>query len=100
MATSEDFTKVMDRLNKIEETICSKQNAFNDQFLDNQEFIQLMNISKRTAQNWRDDGLMPFSQIGHKVYYLLVDVKKLLQENYHPSKTIFSNKNRITHGNY
>ena len=51
-------------------------------FLDNADFIQLMKISKRTAQTWRDEGKVSFSQVGSKIYYLLSDVEKLLEQHY------------------
>ena len=55
-------------------------------FFDNQEFMQLMNISKRTAQLWRDTKLIGFCQIGSKIYYCLLDIQNLLKENYNPKK--------------
>lgn len=54
----------------------------NDLFLDNQEFLLLMNISKRTAQTWRDSGVIPYSQIGAKIYYKYADISKLIDKNY------------------
>lgn len=59
-------------------------------FLDNKEFIELMNISKRTAQTWRDQGVIAFSQIGSKIYYQFGDIKKLLDKNH---QTSFKNFN-------
>ncbi len=53
-----------------------------DVFFDNQEFMQLMNISKRTAQEWRNKKIIPFSQVGNKIYYNFSDIKKLLKDNY------------------
>lgn len=53
-----------------------------DIFFDNQEFMQLMNISKRTAQEWRNKKVIEFSQVGNKIYYSLSDIKKLLKDNY------------------
>jgi len=44
-----------------------------------------MKISKRTAQTWRDEGRISFSQVGNKIYYKLSDVEKLLQEHYNKS---------------
>ncbi len=55
-------------------------------FFDNQEFLLLMNISKRTAQMWRDTGFIGFSQLGNKIYYRLEDIQNLLNENYNPKK--------------
>ena len=53
--------------------------------MDNEEFIQLMGISKRTAQGWRDEGKISFSQVGNKIYYKQSDVDKLLAEHYNKS---------------
>lgn len=53
-----------------------------EKWLDNQEFIRLMKISKRTAQHYRDSGVIPFAQIGAKIYYKLSDIEELLEENY------------------
>ncbi len=53
-----------------------------DVFFDNQEFMQLMNISKRTAQEWRNKKVIEFSQVGNKIYYRLSDIQKLLNNNY------------------
>lgn len=60
-------------------------------FFDNQEFLQIMNISKRTAQNWRNEGIVAFSQIGSKIYYNMTDVKDLLVKNY---KKAFKENNK------
>ncbi len=71
-------------LNKMDEIIktIDKNNSKKEiKFLDNQEFIQLMNISKRTAQNWRDEGIVAFSQVGGKIYYQMKDIDALLENN-------------------
>ena len=53
-----------------------------DVFFDNQEFMLLMNISKRTAQEWRNKKIIEFSQVGNKIYYRLSDIQRLLNDNY------------------
>lgn len=53
-----------------------------DVFFDNQEFMKLMNISKRTAQEWRNKKIILCSQIGNKIYYRLSDIKRLIDDNY------------------
>ena len=53
-----------------------------DVFFDNGEFMKLMNISKRTAQEWRNKKVIEFAQVGNKIYYRLSDIKKLLNNNY------------------
>lgn len=46
--------------------------------LDNADFIQMFKISGRTAQNWRDEGLITYSQVKGKIYYKLTDIKRFL----------------------
>lgn len=46
--------------------------------LDNAEFVKLFRITGKTAQNWRDEGLIEYSQVKGKIYYRAEDVEKLL----------------------
>ena len=83
--TKDQFTDLMTKLDTIQNQISLKSDAKKETFLDNQEFLLLMKISKRTAQTWRDEGKISFSQVGSKLYYKLSDVEKLLQEHYNKS---------------
>ena len=87
--TKEQYNELVSRLDKLNSTIESNQKTSKETFLDNQEFIQLMHISKRTAQTWRDEGKISFSQIGSKIYYKMRDVEVLLDKNYNKA---FKNK--------
>ena len=80
--TSEQYNELVVKLDQLNATIESNNKNPQQPFLDNQEFIQLMNISKRTAQTWRNDGVVAFSQIGSKIYYKMKDVEVLLDKNY------------------
>lgn len=77
----------IEQLNNIEQRL-KKIQYNNDVFLDNQEFLQVMNISKRTAQSWRDEGIISFSQVGSKIYYRFSDIEELLNKNYKKSKRL------------
>lgn len=50
-------------------------------WLDNQDVCLLLKISKRTLQYYRDNRIIPFSRIGHKCYYKILDVEKLLKDS-------------------
>ena len=80
--TKDQFTDLMTKLDTIQNQISLKSERKKETFLDNQEFLLLLKISKRTAQTWRDEGKISFSQVGNKIYYKLSDVEKLMQENY------------------
>ena len=79
--TSDQYSDLVSRLEAIQSELSKKQANREDVFLDNQQFLQLMNISKRTAQTWRDEGIISFSQVGSKIYYRMSDVQKLLDRN-------------------
>ena len=49
-----------------------------DDWLDNQDVCQMLNISPRTLQTLRDNGTLAYSQINRKVYYKLEDVEHIL----------------------
>lgn len=54
----------------------------NESFIDNKQFTKLMGISFRTAQTWRDEGKIGFSQEGKKIYYRLSDIEKFLDDHH------------------
>lgn len=80
--TKDQYNDLLAKLEIITLQLNTKAEAKKETFLDNQEFLQLMKISKRTAQTWRDEGRISFSQVGNKIYYKLTDVEKLLNEYY------------------
>lgn len=56
-----------------------------DQVLDSESFERLLGISKGTAQNWRDQGMIAFSQIGQKIYYKMEDIEAFLKAHKNPT---------------
>ena len=87
----DDAEKVLKRIDEQVSLIVAKMKIDSkldpeDIIFDNQEFLKVMNISKRTAQQWRDTGYIGFSQLGNKIYYRLSDIKALLSANYNPKK--------------
>lgn len=49
-------------------------------WLDNQEVCEILGISKRTLQTYRDKGMLSYTQINHKIFYRPEDVEKLINE--------------------
>lgn len=52
-----------------------------EEWLDNQDVCQLLNISLRTLQSYRDRGLLAYSMIGHKCYYKANDIHLLIEKS-------------------
>lgn len=69
-----------------------KQNEFKNKLspeyvlLDNADILQLFKISPKTASNWREEQILPYSQIKGKIYYKLSDIHKVIDKHYNPIK--------------
>ena len=76
--TNTQYQAILDRLALIE-TALQKMSSFNfNSAIDNEEFIKLMGVSRKTAQTWRDTGRISYSQIGNKIYYTQNDIEQFL----------------------
>ncbi len=80
--SKEQFDSMLASIEEIKAKLDKKIKDPEEIFLDNQEFLLMMKISKRTAQTWRDEGKISFSQVGNKIYYKLADVEELLNKHY------------------
>ena len=57
------------------EALCRRQEDVSlKKWLDNQDVCDVLGISKRTLQTYREKGLLPFSRIRHKIFYKPEDV--------------------------
>ena len=56
-------------------------NQDKEQWLGNEEVCALLQISPRSLQSYRDNGMLSFSQIGRKCYYRLSDVEQLINNS-------------------
>lgn len=52
-----------------------------ESFLTDTELAQCLKLTKRTLQEYRNTGKIPFYQIGGKILYREADIEKLLTEN-------------------
>ena len=57
-----------------------------EKWIDGQEIMQGLHISKRTLQTLRDTGLLKYSKINGKLYYKVADLERMLEKNYGNSK--------------
>jgi len=61
----------------------SRAERLKDTWLDNQDVMQTLHISKRTLQTFRDNGTLPYSKVGGTFYYKVSDIEHVLQSNYY-----------------
>lgn len=50
-------------------------------YLDNADFLKLLSISRKTSENWRNQGKIRYSQINHKIYYRLSDIIEMMENH-------------------
>ena len=65
-----------------ENTADLSKNANLEDWIDGQEVMIKLRISPRTLQTLRSNGTIPFTRIGHKLYYLKQDIERILRNNY------------------
>lgn len=78
--------RIMQRLDEqdktLEEINKPKNMLEEERLLDNQELCQLLHVSKRTLQRYRDSGELPFQTVYKKTYYKESDVFAFIRINF------------------
>lgn len=69
----EDFTSQV-------KILCG-DNQHKEKWLGNDDVCSLLQISKRTLQSYRNNGILPYSQIGRKCYYRVSDIENLIGQS-------------------
>ncbi len=77
MARFDKQDRKLDNMNKPHQTLLEGEILF-----DNQDLCQLLHISKRTLQRYRNTGELPFQRLHSKTYYKGSDVQKFILNNF------------------
>ena len=56
----------------------------NKRFITDAQLSENLNISRRTLQDYRDRGIIPFYRLDGKILYDEADIDKFLSERYRP----------------
>ena len=82
------YQEMITRLrSRIEEILKNYRPVMNGEiYLSGEDMFGLLHISKRTLQQYRDDNILPFIQIGGKIIYKESDILKILEQNYISNK--------------
>ena len=83
----DSLNNIENRLDELTKLVAKKQEKIFDKvFIDNDDFQKLFKISPGTAANWREKGLIAYSQMNNKIVYKIQDINKMLDNNYRPFK--------------
>ena len=59
-----------------------------EHFLTSKEVCERLYISPRTLQDYRDRGIIPYTQFAGKILYKASDLEKMLKDNYREQKQV------------
>jgi len=82
--SSEEYKSILEKLDaliNVFETGKSEKTS-EKLWLTQEETKEVLCVSSRTLQNYRDKGAISFSKVGRKIRYKKVDVESLLQKHY------------------
>lgn len=50
-------------------------------YVENEEAMRLLNLSRPTLARYRKDGRLPFSRLGSKVFYRIADIEAMMERH-------------------
>lgn len=82
LRTLSEITKELNALALYEGRKQSKK--IKEEWIDGQQLMDILRIQRRTLQNLRDKGILPYTRPceNGKILYKASDIKKLLESNY------------------
>lgn len=57
------------------------ENQDKEKWIGKEDVCEFLQISPRTLQAYRDNGILPYSQIGRKCYYRVSDIENLISQS-------------------
>ncbi len=84
MIEASALVEIFKQLNEIKtglELVCNEK-SFSENWLNNEDLCKLLKISRRTLQDYRNEGKISFSQINAKIYYKMADVQEMMSKHY------------------
>ena len=77
----EALDEIMEVVHRAAENQQSGQMTQKDEWISSEEARQILGVSPKTWQNYRDRGIIPFSQTGRKIYVLRSDLANYLKSH-------------------
>lgn len=56
-----------------------------ERYLTDKEVSEILKVSRRTLQEYRNNGILPYIPLGGKILYRESDLQELLEKCYHPA---------------
>lgn len=81
------FFLSLEQLSVLTERLLAKQKPTlnGESFYTDRELSQKLKISRRSLQEYRNEGRIPFIQLGGKILYRESDIQRMLEDGYKDS---------------
>jgi hypothetical protein len=77
------FTELDEMLDSISQALKNRTPHLNgEKYLSSKDVCQMLHVSSRTLQDWRDNGMIPYIQIKGKILYRQSEMSKVLNSAY------------------
>ena len=82
--SSGEIQALFDKMGEIEKLIKNQVPKTDDPILTTEQVINFLSVSRRSLQNWRDNGQIEYAAVNGKFYYRVSAIDKML--NFHLQK--------------
>ena len=62
--------------------ICRQLGVFYDELLTDKEVAHILKVSRRTLQDYRNNGILSYIQVGGKILYRTSDVQRTIMSGF------------------
>jgi hypothetical protein len=77
----DELEMVLAEVRNLKELIQKDQAFVEDPILDTEGVMNLLKVSRRSLQAWRDEKIISFSQVNGKFYYRLSAINEMLDRH-------------------
>ena len=81
---------LLEKLQQVESVLSERKNQdFGDEWLESSKAREMLGVSQKTWQTYRDERRIPFAQFGRKIYVKRKDLEDFMNAHYicaRPSK--------------
>lgn len=77
----DEWNELIKRISNLEEVLKCNERKTSDELLTSKDVVRILGISDKTWQTYRSKGIIPFSQIGRKIYVRKEDLERYICEH-------------------
>lgn len=87
-SNSEEIKELLATIDEVAENLeagldCLSSSHSQERYLNNNQVCEMLHLSQRTLQDYRDKGRIAFYKLEGKILYKLSDIEKMLEDNYY-----------------